>query len=209
MKRILDPKKIEEKSFRIIGALLASTPRSGHEKEVVRRVIHATTDLDYAKNLIFHPMAIRSGLNAIREGSNIICDVGMVKAGLNKKTLSHFGGRTVCFIDDKNIVRQASRQKIARAILAMRKAAAIMDGAIIAIGNAPTALFEVCGLIKEKKVRPALVIGIPVGFVGAGDSKKELASLDIPYITNAGTKGGSSVACAITNAILKIAQEGR
>lgn len=209
MRCMLDPKKIEEESFRIITGILASSKLRGNEKEVVKRVIHATTDTDYAKNLLFHPAAIESGLAAIKNGKDIICDVGMVMAGINKKTLSGFGGKAICFIEDKSVVRQSSRQKIARAILAMRKASNLMDGAVIAIGNAPTALFEVCELIKRNRVAPALVIGVPVGFVGASDSKKELASLDIPYITNTGTKGGSSVACAITNAILKIAKEGR
>ena len=205
MKHIVDPKKIEEKSFRIIDGLLKSSKLPPREKAVAARVIHATTDPDYAKGLIFHPRAIESGLNAIRNGKDIMCDVGMVEAGINKKILSGFGGKVICLINDEAVVRQAARLNIARAIVAMRKAAPRMNGAIVAIGNAPTALFEVCAMVRAGKAQPALIIGIPVGFVGAAESKKELLLLGLPYITNAGTKGGSSVAAAITNALLKLA----
>ncbi|MFA4843295.1 MAG: precorrin-8X methylmutase [Candidatus Omnitrophota bacterium] len=207
MSLILDPKKIEERSFQIIDGLISSSRLSGQKKEVIRRVIHATTDLDYAKGLIFHPQAIASGLEAIRGGSDIICDVSMVSSGINAKRLSGFGGKVICFINDKRVISKSSQLKLSRAVLAMRKAARLMNGAIIAIGNAPTALFEVCNLVKAGNMKPALIIGIPVGFVGAAESKKELRSLGIPYITNSGTKGGSSVAAAITNALLKMSRE--
>lgn len=206
MKRILDPKKIEDRSFEIIDKLLLSSSLPWQEKQVLKRVIHATTDLDYGKGLIFHPRAIESGLNAIKKGSDVICDVSMVKAGINKKALSGFGGRAVCFIHDKDVEKKAAELNIAKAIVATRKSARFMNGAIIAIGNAPTALFELCDLVKKGKVKPALIIGIPVGFVGAAESKKNLVALKVPYITNNGTKGGSSVAAAITNALLKLAE---
>ncbi len=206
MRRILDPKKIEDKSFEIIDRLLTSSRLPWQEKEVVKRVIHATTDLGYAKELSFHPEAIEAGLNSIMAGKDIICDVSMVKAGINEKILSSFGGKVICLINDEDVMRRSSRLKIARAILAMRKASKIMNGAIISIGNAPTALFELCDLVKRSRANPALIIGVPVGFVGAAESKKELISLDIPYITNSGTKGGSNVAAAITNALLKMAK---
>lgn len=209
MKRISDPKKIEDKSFEIIDGFLASSGLPRQEREVVRRVIHATTDLDYAKGLYFHPKAIESGLSAIRKGKDIICDVSMVQAGINKKMLSSFGGKVICSINDEDVIKRASRLKVARAILAIRKTAKFMDDAIVSIGNAPTALFELCDLVNAGKVKPALIIGIPVGFVGAADSKKELISSGIPYITNNGTKGGSSVAASITNALLKMAIPSR
>lgn len=208
MERILNPKLIEQESFRIISRLLPPGLRLTHaEQEVLKRVIHATTDLDYVKGLSFHPRAVYAGLEAITSGKDIICDVNMVKAGVNKKALSSFGGKALCFIDDKQAVKKASRLKIARAVPAMRKAAAFMDGAIVAIGNAPTALFELCDLIKRGKAKPALVIGVPVGFVGAVESKRCLAASKVPYITNSSTKGGSSVAAAIANALLKLAKE--
>ena len=206
MKRMLDPDKIEDKSFHIIDGLLASSGLPWQEREVVKRVVHATTDLGYAKELLFYPDAIEAGLNAIRGGKNIVCDVSMVKAGVNEKALSCFGGKVICFINDEYIKTQSSVLKIARAILAMRKSARYMNGAIVSIGNAPTALFELCDMVKNGKAKPALIVGIPVGFVGAADSKKKLRSLGVPYITNSGTKGGSSVAAAITNALLKLAK---
>ncbi len=205
MRIISDPKKIEGRSFEIIEELLVSLRLPYHEKEVLKRVIHATTDLDYAKELLFHPKAIESGLNAVRKGRDIFCDVSMVKAGINEKILSGFGGEVICLINDEDVIREASRLKITRAILAIRKAAPRMNGAIVSIGNAPTALFELCSLVKRSRVKPALIIGIPVGFVGAVESKKELISSGIPYITNSSAKGGSSVAAAITNALLKMA----
>lgn len=207
MKRILDPQKIEDKSFEIIEGLLASSRLPMGEKEVVKRVIHATTDLEYASKLSFHPHAIERALEAIRGGKDVVCDVSMVEAGINKKALSNFGGKTICFINDEDVISESSRLNIARAILAMRKAAGFMNGAIVSIGNAPTALFEVCRLVKTGTASPAMIIGIPVGFVGASDSKEELIASGIPYITNSGTKGGSSVAAAITNALLKLAEE--
>lgn len=207
VRRISDPEKIEDTSLKIIDRLLKPSRLPEQEREVVRRVIHATTDLDYAKELAFHPEAIESGLSAIMDGKDIVCDVSMVKAGINEKALSDFGGRVICFINDESVVRQSSRLKIARAILAMRKASRFIDGAVISIGNAPTALFELCETVRSGKAKPALIIGIPVGFVGAAESKKELVSLKVPYITNSGAKGGSSVACAIVNALLILARK--
>lgn len=207
MDRILDPKKIEDKSFEIIDGLLGSLKMPYEEREVLKRVIHTTTDLGYVETLSFHPLAVSAGLNAIKSGRDIVCDVGMVKTGVNEKVLADFGGRAMCFINDDDVIRTASRLGITRAIAAMRKASELMEGAIVSIGNAPTALFELCDMVKDGKVRPALIIGVPVGFVGAAESKKELSKAAVPFITNHGTKGGSSVAAAITNALLKIAQE--
>ena len=207
MNRIIDPKKIEEKSFEIIEGLLPPLDLSPEEKAVLKRVIHTTTDLEYAKMLLFHPKAVSVGVSAIKSGKNVICDVTMVEAGINKKTLSSFGGKVICLINDVNVIKQAQELKIARAIVAMQEAAKYMDGAIIAIGNAPTALFEICDLIRKNKIKPALIVGIPVGFVGAAESKKELSMLNVPFITNIGTKGGSPVAAAIINALLKLAKE--
>lgn len=207
MNIILNPNLIEDKSFEIISRLLQDLKLPYAQKEVLKRVIHATTDLGYVKDLSFHPRAVRAGLSAIKEGKDIICDTSMVKAGINKKALSAFGARVICFINDKDVIRKSAKIKIARAILSMQKAASFMNGAIIAIGNAPTALFELSALVKKGKVKPALIVGVPVGFVGAVESKKYLRALKIPYITNSSTKGGSSVAAAITNALLKLAEK--
>ena len=130
----------------------------------------------------------------------------MVKAGINKKLLSTFGGKVICLINRKDVVRQASRLNITRSTLAMRKASKLMEGGIVAIGNAPTALFEVCDLVSIGKAKPDLIIGLPVGFVGAKEAKKKLRALKIPYITNRSRHGGSSAAAACVNALLKIAK---
>lgn len=206
MSVIINPSLIEDKSFEIISGLLPDINLPYAEKEVLKRVIHATTELNYAKDLFFHPQAVKAGLKAIKAGKNIICDVSMVEVGINRKALSEFGGKVICLINDKDVIKNSAELKIARAILSMRKAAPLMKGAIVAIGNAPTALFELCDLVKKNKANPALIIGVPVGFVGAVESKKALRLLETAHITNSSTKGGSSVAAAITNALLKLAE---
>ncbi len=207
MRIISGPKDIENKSFDIIGKYLNGSKIPLPERNVVRRVIHASADFHYAKDLILSKTAVKEGVKAIKKGKNIIVDASMVEAGINKKILSRFGGQVICCINDKDILDKSSKLNITRAALAMRKCSRMMNGAIIAIGNAPTALFELCLLIESKKAHPALLIGIPVGFVGAKEAKRELRKLNVAYITNRSRKGGSSVAAAIVNALLKIAQE--
>lgn len=206
MRIITDPKKIEKESFRIIDGYLPKPAFTRPQRDVIKRIVHASADFNYIKEVKFHPCAIEAGLAAIRKGKNIIIDANMGAAGINKNLVSKFGARVLCFIDDKDIIRQSAKLKITRSILAMRKAAKSMDGAIVAIGNAPTALFELCDLVKKGKVKPALIVGVPVGFVGAVESKKELRSLKVPYITNKSRKGGSSIAAACVNALLKITE---
>lgn len=206
MERIVDPKRIEAESFKIIEGLLADLNLPKEQKEVVKRVVHATVDLDYARGLIFHPCAIEAGLVALRTGKNIVTDVTMVKVGIREEIVSDFGGKVVCFVNDEEVVQSSSRSGCTRAAISMRKAYQLMDGGIVAIGNAPTALFEVCHLVRKGKTRPALIIGVPVGFVGAVESKKELLTLPVPFITNQGQKGGSSAAVAIVNALLRMAE---
>lgn len=202
---LTDPKEIEAKSFRIVNKYLTGIKLSGLEKEVMKRVLHATSDLNYIKDLLFHSKAIKSALTAIRKGENVIVDASMVKSGINKKLLSTFGSKVICLINKKDIIRQASRLNITRSTLAMRRAHKLMNRGIVAIGNAPTALFEVCDLVTKDMARPALIIGLPVGFVGAKEAKKKLRTLKVPYITNRSRRGGSSAAAACVNALLKIA----
>lgn len=208
MPMINNPKEIEARSFEIIDGFLRDMKLPKFHNPVIKRVIHATVDWNYAKGLLFHIRAVEAGLAAIREGNNIIVDVNMVKAGINKDIISKFGGEVICLINDKDIVKQAARLSITRSILAMRKSAELLKGGIVAIGNAPTALFELCDLVAAGKAKPALIVGIPVGFVGAKEAKKKLLTLKVPYITNRGRKGGSNVAVAVINALLKIAKEG-
>ena len=145
-------------------------------------------------------------MRTIKQGKNIVVDSSMVKAGINKNITARFKNKIICRIHDKDVIRKAGELNLTRAIVAMRKSQREMEGGIIAIGNAPTALFELCDLIKEAKSKPALVVGIPVGFVGAAESKRALRSLKIPYITNKSRKGGSTVAAAIVNALLILAK---
>jgi len=210
-KIINEGKRIEAKSFEIIGGLLKKKgiDLSGPRKAVITRVIHTSVDLGYAGDLVFSPGAIEAGLRAIRQGKNIVVDSSMVKAGINKNIAARFKNKIICRIHDKDVIKKSGELNLTRAIVAMRKSQRETEGGIIAIGNAPTALFELCDLIKDAKSKPALVVGIPVGFVGAAESKRILRSLKIPYITNKSRKGGSTVAAAIVNALLILARDGR
>lgn len=203
---LTDPKEIQAKSFQIVDKYLTNVKLPGFQKEVLRRVLHATSDLNYSKDIVFHSKAVKNALTAIKKGENIVVDANMVKAGINKKLLSTFGCRVICLLNRRDVARQASQLNITRSILAMRKSAKFMNGGIVAIGNAPTALFEVCDMVSKGRARPSLIIGLPVGFVGAKESKKKLRALKIPYITNQSRRGGSSPAAACVNALLKIAE---
>lgn len=206
MSVIIDPKKIEKRSFEIIGSLLDDYKLPALKKSVVTRVVHATADLGYAEDLMFSKGAVEAGIRALRNGANVITDVTMLKAGINKKILKGLGGKAICLLNDKDVIRKSRELKVTRAVLALRKASKLINGSIIAIGNAPTALFELCDLVRKRKARPALIVGVPVGFVGAVESKKELRFLKVQYITNKSRKGGSSVAASAVNALLKIAE---
>jgi len=203
---LIDPKEIEAKSFQIVDKHVAGIKLPRHQKEVMKRVLHATSDLNYIEDMLFHPKAVRSALGAIRKGKNVVVDAGMVMAGINKKLLSTFGCKVFCLLNREDVAWQASQLNISRSILAMRKAVKLMEGGIVAIGNAPTALFEVCNMVSKGKASPAVLIGLPVGFVGAKEAKKRLRTLKIPYITNKSRYGGSSAAAACVNALLKIAE---
>ena len=200
---------IEDKSMGIIENEIGAHPYSKDEWPIVRRVIHATADFDFARQnmIVFHKNAISRGITALESGCNIIVDVNGVIGGLNKENLKEFGNKAICNISDSNIVEQAKKLNKTRAQTSMRMAASEMNGGVVAIGNAPTALVEVIQMTRENVTRPALVIGIPVGFVCAVESKEELQTLNIPYITNKGRKGGSPCASAIVNALFKILKE--
>ncbi len=200
---------IEDKSMEIIENEIGSHSYSKDEWPIVRRVIHATADFDFARQnmIIFHKNAISNGIDALRNGCNVVVDVNGVIGGLNKENLREFGNKAICNISDPNIVEQAKKLNKTRAQTSMRMAALEMNGGIVAIGNAPTALTELIQMIRENETKPALVIGIPVGFVCAVESKEELQTLDTPHITNKGRKGGSPCASAIINALFKILKE--
>jgi precorrin-8X/cobalt-precorrin-8 methylmutase len=195
---------IEKRSFEIIDSEAGPHGYDAMQWPLVRRVIHATADFDFAGKgrILFHKRAIESAFSAIRNKCAIVTDVDMVLAAINKKSLADLGLRTACYISDAGVAEEAKKLGKTRSEMAMRRAAREMDGGIVVIGNAPTALYEVISMVKEGAARPALVIGIPVGFVSAPESKEELAKTDIPYITNVGRKGGSPAASSIVNAML-------
>lgn len=200
---ITDPQAIETHSMNIIAPYLEQLHLSPEEHKVYSRIIHASGDVDYAPLIKIHPEAIAAGRRALTGGADIFTDVEMVRSGINKKKLAAWGGKVHCLIAEPDTAKLAQTDNITRSMAAMRLFSRKLDGAVVAIGNAPTALFEVLRLIREENIRPALVVGIPVGFVGAADAKAALAQNEVvPYITVAGTKGGSPIAAAAVNAIM-------
>lgn len=202
----IQPQEIEEKSFEIITEELGEHPFTEEQYPVVQRVIHASADFDLGRSLIFHPDAIQAGIKAIRSGKLVVADVQMVQVGISKPRLQKFGGDVKVYISDRDVMEEAKRLNTTRAIISIRKAIKEADGGIFAIGNAPTALLELIRLVKEGVAKPGLIVGMPVGFVSAAESKEELAKLDIPFITNRGRKGGSPVTVAAVNAISLMAE---
>jgi len=200
---------IEDESMEIIEREVGSHEYNNMEWPIVRRVIHATADFDFAgKNkIVFHKDAITSGTSALKNGCSIIIDVNGVIGGLNKQNPKDFGNDIICNISDPGLAERAKQENKTRAQMSMRVAASEMNGGIVAIGNAPTALLEVIKMIREGVTKPALVIGIPVGFVSAAESKEELQTINVPFITNTGRKGGSSCAASIVNALFKLLRE--
>ncbi|MDP2661575.1 MAG: precorrin-8X methylmutase [Dehalococcoidia bacterium] len=199
------PDEIEARSFEIIGGLIPTSRYSSDELEIVKRVVHTTGDPSIVDHLRIHPRAIASGLAAIKSGSVLFTDVKMAAAGVNRQLASRFGCEVACLIDDPAVAEEAMRQSVTRAAAGVSHFSGQLEGAIVAIGNAPTALLALLDLVDSGCPPPALVIGVPVGFVGAAEAKKELVDRDLSSITVEGTRGGSTIAVAIVNALLKIA----
>lgn len=197
-------RSIEDGSFAIIDREAGSHDFEPEEWEVVRRVIHATADFEFKTLMRFHANAIRAGIAALQGGCPLLVDVKMIAAGLNEERLSAYGCAVHSFISDEDVVATARDNNSTRAIEAMRKAHRLnlLNGAVVAIGNAPTALLEVSRLIREEAARPALIIGVPVGFVSAAESKDVILELSTPFIVARGRKGGSPIAVAIIHALL-------
>ena len=186
----------------LIGQELGDRPFPAEELSVVKRVIHTTADFDYADNLTFSPGAVAAGLSAIQAGCTIVTDTQMAFSGVNKRVLEKFGGRAVCFMSDPDVAAEAKARGETRATVSMEKAARLSGPLVLVVGNAPTALVRACQLMDEGKLRPALVIGVPVGFVNVVESKELLLTMPVPHIVARGRKGGSNVAAAICNALL-------
>jgi precorrin-8X/cobalt-precorrin-8 methylmutase len=207
--KITCPAEIEKTSFDIVRSLIEQGGYTVNEFQVVTRVVHATADTEFAKTMVFSEGAVEAGIAAVRRGCNIITDVKMLMAGISPDRPGG-GDVTRCFISDPDVAADAKKGGATRAVAAMRKAAPMMEGCIVAVGNAPTALFELIELIKAGKANPALVVGVPVGFVGAAESKEALIEelKDTPYITCRGRKGGSPVGASVLNAIIKLVNNG-
>ncbi|MFK5950429.1 MAG: precorrin-8X methylmutase [Methylococcales bacterium] len=201
--------KIEHDSFAIVDNEVGAHSYTETQWNIVRRMIHATADFEFNGLTRFHPKAVEAGVAAILTGAPVVADVEMICVGLSKPRLSHFGVNTHHFISDEDVISQAKAENTTRAVQAMRKAhqAGLLEGSIVAIGNAPTALLEVIRLIKQEHVKPALIVGMPVGFVSAAESKAELELLqDVPWVITHGRKGGSTLVVAAIHALLALAE---
>ncbi len=207
---IKEPMAIENRSMELIAPHLEGLGLDERETKLYSRLIHASGDVGYAPITRVHPEAIDRAIEALKAGAHIYTDVEMVRTGINKKKLASFGGEVHCLIADPDIAARAKVEGITRSMIAMRQFGKDLNGSIVAIGNAPTALFEVLRLVREEDIRPACIVGIPVGFVGAAESKAELAENGlVPYITVEGTKGGSPIAAAAINALMYLIDNTR
>ncbi len=202
MFEITAPADIEKRSFEIISEMLGSRQLDPENELVIKRVIHATADFEFADTLYFSDHAVRTGIEALRNGCDIVTDTQMAKAGINKRILEQLGGTVHCFMSDPDVAEEAKERKTTRAVVSMERAAKIPKPCIFAIGNAPTALFSIKDLIDADKLHPALIIGVPVGFVNVVESKEIIIRTNVPCIAARGRKGGSPVAAAICNAML-------
>lgn len=202
MFEIVKPMDIEKRSFEIITELLGDRKLEPENELVIKRVIHTTADFDYADNLAFSPGAVAKGIEALKNGCHIVTDTTMALSGINKTVLGKLGGQVHCYIADPDVAEEAKARGITRSTVSMEKAAKLDKPCIFAIGNAPTALIALHDLMAAGKLKPALIIGVPVGFVNVVESKELIMSDDVPYIVGKGRKGGSNVAAAICNAML-------
>ncbi|MBQ7241312.1 MAG: precorrin-8X methylmutase [Firmicutes bacterium] len=198
----IKPMDIEKRSFEIITEMLDGRTFPPEEEPVIKRAIHTTADFDYADNLVFSKNAVKKGLSALKAGCDIVTDTQMAKAGINKSILEKLGGTVHCFMSDADVAEEAKMRGVTRAYVSMERGAKIEKPCIFAIGNAPTALIRLRELLDAGEIEPALIIGVPVGFVNVVESKELIISSNAPYIVARGQKGGSNVAAAIVNALL-------
>ncbi|MCF2670084.1 precorrin-8X methylmutase [Butyricicoccus pullicaecorum] len=202
MKEIIRPADIEKRSFEIITQELGGRTFPAGIDLIVKRVIHTSADFDYADNLCFSEDVVARAKEALAAGATIVTDTNMALAGISKPTLSKFGGKAVCFMADPEVAQEAKERGVTRAVVSMEHAARLDGPLIFAIGNAPTALIRLHELIEAGVLSPALVVGVPVGFVNVVESKELFLGGETPYIIARGRKGGSNVAAAIINALL-------
>ena len=198
----IKPMDIEKRSFAIITELLGDTVLDPENELVIKRVIHTSADFDYVRNLVFSEHAVQKGIEALKGGCDIVTDTQMARSGINKTILSKLGGEVHCFMSDPDVAEEAKARGITRAMVSMERAAKLDKPCIFAIGNAPTALISLHEQMLAGKLNPALIIGVPVGFVNVVESKELIIASDVPHIVARGRKGGSNVAAAICNAML-------
>ena len=198
----IKPMDIEKRSFEIITEILGDTPINPENELVIKRIIHTTADFEYVQNLVFSDHAVQKGIEALKNGCDIVTDTQMAKSGINKTILGKLGGQVHCFMSDADVAAEAKERGITRAIVSMERAAKLPKPCIFAIGNAPTALISLYEQMEAGKLNPALIIGVPVGFVNVVESKEMIIESGVPHIVSRGRKGGSNVAAAICNAML-------
>ncbi|MBR2896043.1 MAG: precorrin-8X methylmutase [Oscillospiraceae bacterium] len=198
----MKPMDIEKRSFEIITEILGDTKLDPENELVIKRVIHTSADFDYVQNLVFSEHAVQKGIEALRGGCDIVTDTQMVRSGINKTILGKLGGEVHCFMSDEDVASEAKERGVTRAVVSMERAAKLPKPCIFAIGNAPTALISLHEQMERGLLKPALVIGVPVGFVNVVESKELIIASDVPHIVARGRKGGSNVAAAICNAML-------
>jgi len=198
----IKPMDIEKRSFEIITEILGDTKLNPENELVIKRVIHTTADFEYVQNLVFSDQAVQKGIEALKNGCDIVTDTQMAKSGINKTILGKLGGQVHCFMSDVDVAAEAKERGITRAIVSMERAAKLERPCIFAIGNAPTALISLHEQITAGMLNPALIIGVPVGFVNVVESKELIIESGVPHIVARGRKGGSNVAAAICNAML-------
>lgn len=199
---IVKPDEIEKKSMEIITSELGDRTWPEDEFLVVKRCIHTAADFDYADNLVFSDGAVKKAKEAVMAGASIVTDTNMAAAGINKKALARWGGSVRCFMADEDVAAEAKEKGVTRASICMERGAALDGPVIFAVGNAPTALIRLYEMMAEGRIKPALIIGAPVGFVNVVESKELILSSSVPYIVARGRKGGSNIAAAICNAVL-------
>ena len=203
------PMDIERRSFEIITQELGDRKLDPDKELIIKRCIHTSADFDYADNLCFSEGAVERALDALRQGACIVTDTQMGKSGINKRALARLGGEAYCFMSDEDVAAAAKANGTTRAVASMDKAAQLDKKLIIAVGNAPTALLRLYELIKEGKIHPELIIGVPVGFVNVVQSKELIMQAGVPYIVARGRKGGSNIAACICNALLYMIDNNR
>ena len=203
---IVKPEDIEKRSMEIITSELGGRTWPEPEFSIVKRCIHTSADFDYADNLCFSENAAQLGVEALKRGAHIVTDTRMAWSGINKKKLASFGGEAHCFMSDEDVAAEAKEKGCTRAAICMERGAALPGEVIFAVGNAPTALIRLYEMIEEGRVKPALIIGAPVGFVNVVESKELIMEIGqkagVPFIVSKGRKGGSNIAATICNAML-------